>query len=531
MSYSCKEDVRPQAGKQTRLFNMIANQEADFFLVGGSRMGGKSELLTMADLIFAGDKDFRSIKFRRSFSELLGAGSLWEKAESQYEFFGAVPNKSQHYWKFPSGAVAKYDHMFHEGVENTHRGKEYSYVGFDEINLFTWDMVKMLQTCLRSKAKMNSFMIGTLNPCPSSWCMDFVEWYLEPDTGYPDETKLGKVRYYVIDPETDKPVFSEDPEWFKEHYPNIVTPRNPKTGETMYIPPKRFTFFFFNIFDNEIGMNLNPQYLSELNSLPEYQVKMELYGNWFSEPKGTSMFRKSFLEGKGLSLTDKVKLPKKVASVRCWDVAYKEPSEQNRYPDYTASIMMSKCSNGNYYISGNFDTELHDDFKSGQDIVYGRFRKNVGTRDEWMLLQAIHDGKDTTVVIPESSGAGVREWEQMRNMFIEHKFKVKGAKTGNKKGGKGLRFAPFCSAAEQGAVYILPETFPNNATLNAFLMELEKFDPDKSSTGTRKDDWVDAVADAFDALQSLKVHSTWTPPTGLTSRDNSLTRLNSIIKR
>ena len=217
------------------------------------------------------------------------------------------------------------------------------------------------------------------------------------------------------------------------------------------------------------------------------------------------MFRKDFLKGKGLDFNDNVEIPSKVVTVRAWDVAYKEPSEQNRYPDYTASVSLSKCNNGNYYIRGDYDETLHDDFKAGQDIIYGRFRKNVGTRDEYMLKQALHDGKSVTQVIPEASGAGVREWEQMRNMFIEHKLLVKGAKTGNKKGGKGLRFAPFCSAAEQGAVYILTETFPNRATLNAFLSELEKFDPDKPSTGTRKDDWVDSIADAFDALQGVKV--------------------------
>lgn len=531
MSYSCAEDVRPQEGKQTKFFEMVMNQEADFYMIGGSRFGGKSELTSMLDLIFAGDPKFRSIKFRRSYDEIMGANGLWEKAENQYTFFGAKPNKSDKSWTFPSGAKSLYRHMFHEGDEESHRGKGYSMVAFDEINQFTWGMCKMLQTCLRSEADMNSFMVGTLNPDASSWCMDFVEWYLDPVTGFPDESKMGEIRYYVIDPDTDKPVFSSDEQYFIDNYPDIVNPINPKTKERMYIRPKRFTFLFFNIFDNEIGMLQNEQYLAELNSLPSYERDSQLWGNWFSQPKGTSMFKKAFLEGKGLAEADNVKLPSKVVTVRAWDVAYKEPSEKNRYPDYTASIAMSKCSHGNYYIRGDFDENLHDDFKGGQDIIYGRFRKNVGTRDEWMLLQAMSDGQDTTVIIPQTGSAGVREWEQMRNMFISHKFKVKGASTGNKKGGKGLRFAPFCSAAEQGAVYILTDTFPNKATLNAFLTELEKFDPDKSSTGTRKDDWVDAVSDAFDALCEMRIHATFTAPTGMTSRTNSLTRLHSTIRR
>ena len=40
MSYKCKEDVRPQKGRQEELFKMIARQEADLYMVGGSRFGG-----------------------------------------------------------------------------------------------------------------------------------------------------------------------------------------------------------------------------------------------------------------------------------------------------------------------------------------------------------------------------------------------------------------------------------------------------------------------------------------------------------
>lgn len=40
MGYECAEDVRPQEGRQTELFQMIANQEADFYMIGGSRFGG-----------------------------------------------------------------------------------------------------------------------------------------------------------------------------------------------------------------------------------------------------------------------------------------------------------------------------------------------------------------------------------------------------------------------------------------------------------------------------------------------------------
>jgi phage terminase large subunit-like protein len=509
MSYEKREDVRPQKGKQSELFNMIANAEADFYLIGGSRFGGKSEIISMVDLLYAHDPKYRSIKFRRSFDEIMGANGLWEKAENQYSLFGANSNKSDKSWTFPSGAKSLYRHMYHEGDEESHRGKGYSSVFFDEINQFTWNQVRMLQTCLRSEAKNDSFLVGTLNPDRSSWCMEFVDWYICQDTGFPDLSKCGKIRHYIID--DGKPVFGPDEQFFIDNYPDIVNPVvDFETGERQYIRPKRFTFFFFSIMDNHIGRKMNPQYISELNGLPEHERLSQLLGNWFSEPKGSSMFQRQSL--KGLDSKYPSRLPDDAVCVRAWDKAYREPSEKNRYPDYTASIKMYKDSKGEFYIAGDFHEKLHDSFKVGEDVIYGRFRKNVGIRDEWMVLQAYHDGDDCTVILPEESGAGAGEWDKMRAMFMEEGFLVKGAKTGNAKGAKGKRFVPFCSAAEQGAVHILPDTFPNAATLNKFLTELEKFDPDVKSTGRIKDDWVDATADAFLALQKHRVSKPFTLP-------------------
>ena len=277
MSYKRREDVKPQRGRQSELFKMIANQEADFYMMGGSRFGGKSEIGSMIDLIFANDPLYRSIKFRRSYDEIMGANGLWEKAENQYPLFNAKPNKSDKVWKWPSGARSLYRHMYNDGDEESHRGKGYSSIFFDEINQFSWEQVKMLQTCHRSEADMDSFMVGTLNPDPNSWCMKFVEWYIDPETGFPDQDKCGVIRYYVIS--DGEPVFASDEKFFEENYYDLVNPVvDPKTGKRQYVRPKRFTFYIFNIFDNEIGMRMNPQYLSELNGLPEHERQTQLFG-------------------------------------------------------------------------------------------------------------------------------------------------------------------------------------------------------------------------------------------------------------
>lgn len=512
MSYEKKEDVKPQKGRQTELFKIIKNQEVDFCLVGGSRFGGKTELVSMMDLLFAHDPKYRSIKFRRSYDEIMGSNGLWEKAENQYALFDAKPNKSSKTWQWPSGARSLYRHMYHEGDEESHRGKGYSAIYFDEINQFTWDQVKMLQTCLRSEAKMNSFMVGTLNPDCDSWCMKFVDYYLDQTTGFPDLAKCGEVRWYII--KDDEPLFGPSEEWFEENYRDSVYVMQPN-GQEMYAPPKRFTFYFFSIFDNEIGLLSNTQYLSELNNLPEHERQTQLLGNWFAREKGESFFQREFLK-------QATHVPANSVSVRAWDKAYSD--NLKAAPDFTASIQMDKCPLGNYYISANFSEKLHDDFKIGEDVVYGRFRKTVGQRDKWMLEQAHYDGDEVTVVIPAESGAGKGEEEQLKRMFIDAGFRVKTSKTGNNEGAKTKKFLTFCSAAENGMVYVVRDSFPNEATYNAYMKELEMFDG-KRSTRTKKDDWVDVTSDCF---LTLRQDNTFRPIT--LPPMNNTTRLSQYRK-
>lgn len=506
MAYEKWQDVVPQAGKQKQCMQMIQNKEVDFLLMGGARAGGKTEILSMIPLMFCNDPQYRGIFFRRSYEEIMGANGLWQKAENMYPLFKAGANKTSKTWKFPSGALQEYSHMYNTGDEQSHRGRGYSMVGFDEIDQFTPDMVRMLMTCLRSEADMDSFLVGTLNPNVDSWCLPLVEYYLLKD-GSPDQDKCGEIRWYVM--HNNEMLFGPSEDWFKEHHPDKVYVHMPNQDEPVYVRPKRFSYVFFNVFDNPLFLKVNPAYLSELQNLPDHERASQLWGNWYSREKGVSVFRSDWLKK-----TDFV--PKDVHCVRAWDKAYSD--NISKYPDYTASVKMYKDSVGRYYICGEYHEDLIDDFKKGEDIIYGRFRKLAGQRNEWMIEQANFDGDDCTIVIPSESGAGKGEEQEMTKMFIEHGFKVRGAKVGNAKGAKMKRFTTFTSACQNGVVYILEDSFSNKATLRKFLNELENFDGERS-TATKKDDWVDAVSDCFLTLCSQKVHRIYSMPSiGASSR-------------
>ena len=64
------------------------------------------------------------------------------------------------------------------------------------------------------------------------------------------------------------------------------------------------------------------------------------------------------------------------------------------------------------------------------------------------------------------------------------------------------KFTPFSAAVENGFVYIVDSTF-DPKTKEALLKELEAFDGERSSR-TRKDDWPDCVATAFNYLNTAR---------------------------
>ena len=116
----------------------------------------------MIPCVYANDKYYRGIFFRRKYDEIMGANGLWQKGEGMYPLFDAKSNISNKVWKFPTGAKQEFRHMYTEDEKESHRGKGYSFIGFDEIDQFSQAQVTFLMTCLRSEANMNSFMVGTL---------------------------------------------------------------------------------------------------------------------------------------------------------------------------------------------------------------------------------------------------------------------------------------------------------------------------------------------------------------------------------
>lgn len=506
MPYNTWEDVKPQKGKQEFAFSLIG--KVDFMIAGGARGGGKSELLTMMPLVYADDPYFRGIFFRRQYDEIMGANGLWQKAEGMYPLFDGKANISSKTWKFPSGARQQFSHMFTEGDKESHRGKGYSFVGFDEIDAFSKEQVTFLMTCLRSEADMDSFMVGTLNPNPDSWALPLVEWYLD-ETGKPRDDRCGVIRWFVV--KDGDFVFGPSEEYFKEEHPDAVwidipDEDNPGEFKKMYVPPKRFTYVFFNVFDNPELIRLNSRYVSELQNLPDHERDSQLWGNWYSRPRSESLWQRHWVRGEnGERVIKRNQVPVNTVKLRGVDKAHSIPSDTNKYPDYTAfSPRIEKDADGFYYLFGDYHNEIIDKkFKPSDTPVLGRFRKLAGERDALIIKQAKFDPPDCKVVLTKDSGAGSADHMYTLAKLTEARVSVVEDKTTSNVAGKKLKdFLPFANACMQGLVFIVEDSF-DPKSLNEIYKELERFDGERS-TSAKKDDFCDAIAMTFNALQSLR---------------------------
>jgi phage terminase large subunit-like protein len=338
---------------------------------------------------------------------------------------------------------------------------------------------------------MNSYCVGTCNPDPDSWVLDLIEWYLDDD-GNPIEERCGAIRYFIV--LAGDFIFGDSEEYFQENYPDAVNVTKPN-GEVIYIPPKTFAFIHGTIFDNPALIELNPRYLSELQNLPEHEKAKQLWGNWYARAAGSNYFQREWL-------TEVDSFPSKAKCCRAWDKAGTEPSDLNRSPDYTASSPRIYTSEGYYYLVWDTHADNIDPRDNDKDVT-GRFRLRAGDRDLRILKQAQHDGTDCHLVFAvDPSSAGKTEFEHAAKALVREGFVVKKDPMPNNKS-KLVRFEPFASACQNGLVKIVRSSFPNKATYDAYMRELEAFSG-LPSTSLRKDDWADATASAFNYISKMK---------------------------
>lgn len=220
----------------------------DEALYGGAAGGGKSDFILAEALRQVHIPHYRAIIFRKTYPQLT---ALIDRSRDIYQpaYRKARYNETGHVWKFPSGAKIYFGSMQYTKDRTNYQGKQYDFIGFDELTHFTWDEY--------------SYMVSRNRPAGPG-----TRVYMRC-TANPGGVGHGWVKQYFV--KAGKPYETV----IHEH--EIVG----KNGQKLRMY-RTSCFVPSTIFDNKELLSNNPNYLAALASLPEAEREALLYGDWDS---------------------------------------------------------------------------------------------------------------------------------------------------------------------------------------------------------------------------------------------------------
>lgn len=213
---------------------------------------------------------------------------------------------------------------------------------FDELTHFDRDTFFYMLSRNRSTCGVKPFVRATCNPDANSWVAEFIDWWIDPDTGYPIQERSGKLRFFIR---------RDDQIYWADTRAELWAQFDLKTDEEKQ-EPRSVTFIMSSVYDNKALLQANPQYLANLKALATIERERLLMGNWKIKPSAGLYFKREQL-GNILSV-----VPDDVTTwVRCWDLAATEKDDNND-PAYTAGVLMGKRKNGRYIVADVINRQL-----------------------------------------------------------------------------------------------------------------------------------------------------------------------------
>ena len=286
-----------QPGGQDDMLSSVA----DISIVGGSRGGGKSYILLMQALYDITNPNFRSIIFRKELDDL---SDIIDTSYELYDAYGLF-NKSKNdlTWNFRAGGwlTFTYHNMEFSSFHDRYQGKQYPYIGIDEVTQMSYQKFKVLTMSNRNAYGIRNRIVGSCNPDPDSWVARFIEWWIDQETGLPIPERSGRVRYCtmmgddvteVVWGDTREEVFEKCRDaimssW-REEYEEFGTPQDLFIKSVAFVPAK--------LTDNKALLGSDPSYLANLFNQDEETRARFLEGNWKYKAAGSDIIKMEHME-------------------------------------------------------------------------------------------------------------------------------------------------------------------------------------------------------------------------------------------
>lgn len=437
---------RPQPGQQEE----FSSCGADIVFFGGSAGGGKTFAELLEQIRHIGNPRFIGVIFRKEAAQINDPGGLLDASKQIYPYLGGDYQSGLRMWEFPSGAKVAFRHINEDRNLEKYQGAEIALIEFDELTHFSERAFFYMMSRNRSTCGIRPYMRAVMNPDPDSWIRTFIDWWVD-DKGFIDSEKSGRIRFFA---RVDGEVHWADSR--KELYRKFfgLYRMYKRTGVHQV---KSFTFIKSSIWDNKALMAVNPEYLSNLLSLPLIDRMALLEGNWDTRATAGLVFNQRWFDiiepdelpfdpsrpGKGLLL------------VRGWDFAGTEAElfgskTTKNEPCWTVGLKMA------YYAPWKAYFVLH--------VV--RMRIGPAKLDDEVLKWCRFDGRHVPCRWEQEPGSsGIRDTWRLKTH-------LKGFDTDglDPEGDKLTRAKPMSSAAEKQKIILV-----NAPWLDIFTSELHSF--------------------------------------------------------
>lgn len=285
-----------QRGGQENMLSSIA----DITIGGGCRGGSKTFSMLLEAMPDVNNRHFRSVILRHEIDDLS------DMAETSDEIFGdfgiRIKSKTDQRWNFHKGGFLRltYHADAVDDFKKRFQGKQFAYIGVDEITHIDYAKFKYLITCNRNAHGIRNRFFGTCNPDPDSWVAKFIDWWIGED-GLPIPERDGVVRYCFMDGDSVDNIYWGDTreevyEQCKDAIAASWRPEYEEFGRPQDVFIKSVAFVEAKLSDNKILLQSDPTYLGNLFNQSEEQRARDLDGNWKFKSAGDDFIKQIHLE-------------------------------------------------------------------------------------------------------------------------------------------------------------------------------------------------------------------------------------------
>lgn len=229
---------------------------------------------------------------------------LTDLIEVSYELYGQYGdyNRSQNdmTWNFNSGAKLRFSYYEgeYESFKKRFQGKQFAYIGLDEVTHCPYKKFKYLLTDNRNAYGIRTHFLATCNPDPDSWVATFLfnGGWLDYETGFPIPEMNGVIKYcYMPGNDVNEIVWGDTrEEVFQACKQDIL--KHWRAEYAQYGSPQELFIFSVafiegRLEDNKKLMESDPTYLARLANQDEEQQSRDLDGNWKFRSAGDDLIK------------------------------------------------------------------------------------------------------------------------------------------------------------------------------------------------------------------------------------------------